>query len=153
MKLFEHKIIAVAIAFASLFVTVGPVFAETVYIQNTVSSYSNSGGDGQDGEDGKDGENGEDGQDGKSGQDGQTVISGNGSASVQIKTTVNGKTIVDINETNSGDGVVSTGTMEVYGTTSATTSAQLSDSERSRIFRLLEQIRLILLNYVSQLFN
>ena len=150
MKLFEHKIIAVAIAFTSLFATVGPVFAETVYVQNTVSSYSNSGGDG---EDGKNGEDGEDGQDGKSGQDGQTVISGNGSASVQIKTTVNGKTIVDINETNSGDGGVSTGTMEVYGTTSATTSAQLSDSERSRIFRLLEQIRLILLNYVSQLFN
>lgn len=146
MKLFEHKIIAVAIAFASLFATVGPVFAESVYIQNTVSSYANSGKDGADGEDG------EDGADGKSGSSGQTVISGSGSASVKIKTTVNGETIVDIDETHSGDGTVSTSsTTEVIG--DAKVAVELSDEERANIFRLLEQIRLILISYVSQLFN
>lgn len=146
MKLFEHKIIAVAIVFVSLFATVGPVFAESVYIQNSVSSYSNSGGQGEDGEDGKDGEDGEDGQDGRSGSDGQTIISGNGKASVSIKTTVNGETIVDINESNSASGTTSKDK-------EATTSPQLSESERTNILRLLDQIRLILISYVSQLFN
>jgi len=168
MKLFEHKIIAVAIAFTSLFATVGPVFAESVYIQNTVSSYSNTGGDGVDvpcgtstpvasgasdgrceqSEPGRGGQDGEDGEDGESGSDGATVISGTGSATVKIKTTVNGETIVDIDESYSGNGAVSASGTEVH----KNGNSELSASERSNILRLLEQIRLILINYVSKLF-
>lgn len=144
MKLFEHKIIALAIVLSVSFATVGPVFAESVYIRNTVSSYSNSGGAGEDGEDG---ENGKDGEDGKPGNDGETVISGSGSASVKIKTIVNGETVVDIDETYFGEVKSATSTAVVKGNV----SFELSESERTRILNLLEQIRRILMHYVSQL--
>lgn len=146
MNRLDHKLIVLMIAFASVFGVLSQAQADSVYIQNTINAYSNTGGRSYDGQDGQDGADGADGEDGRSGSDGETVISGNGDATVRLKTTIDGQTVVDITKQYDGD------EDDAYRSTDTKTNAEMSAAERQRLLEILYQVRLILVSYVNDLF-
>ena len=143
---------------AAVFSTV-PNVAGAVFIQNSVSSYANSGGQSQSGQAGENGKDGEDGQNGRSG--GATVksiISGDGTATVKLKSAVNGETVIDIekqseNQTSADINIeISQSNESVSENSSSTATSTKKVYSDSQILNLLISIRLKIIEYVSQLF-
>ena len=155
MKSKQSLLILAIFALALGFSTV-PETVKAVSITNTLTSSVNTGGEGRDGRDGADGV---DGKDGQSGTDGKTIISGEGTASVKLKSVVNGETVVDVEKSSNG----SSNSIEIETEASTqiddaeenfdnTASSSLDVSSESKIFSLLTAIRLRIIAYVSQLF-
>jgi hypothetical protein len=146
---------------------VGPAIVQandTQIITNSVQASSHTGNFYSTGADGIDGTDGRPGQNGTDGSDGTNFVEGKSSASTRIISTVDGKTVLDIDETHiSDDGSPAISVAEVI-TSSGTPTQTIGDDseivltieedhEDSRSFKgFLESFRLILLTYVNLLF-
>lgn len=146
-----------------------PVASATTIVNN-VHVQSVSGGqnivNGQDGADGQNGKNGADGQRGQDGADGQSVFSPEAYQAVSVKSTVDGVTIFESNETNLVDkkatvlvatstvSTVGKNTVSVHLTAEAQTEANVeaAESRYEQIQEVVSIIRLLLVSYVSKLF-
>jgi hypothetical protein len=163
------------------------VITNTAYSEVTTGGKSSHGADGadgrdgtdgapgqsgQDGADGVDGRDGEDGKDGRDGADGQAGVSisnfsfGGERASVQVESSINGETVLDIheefsNEATNSAAVHSAAQSEVQTDTAATASVETSleaeaeaepVSTFTRIKNAFVSFQLTILSYVSFIF-
>ena len=161
---YNFKKVFVILVLMTLLCIVGPALVQandTQTISNTVHTSSNTGNFSSAGADGIDGADGRHGQSGTNGSDGTSFVEGKSSASTRIISTVDGKTVLDIDETDvSENGTPATSVAEVttsYGNIETQNvgddSKITSTPEDSKMFKsILESFRLILLTYVKILF-
>lgn len=155
------------IAITTAFMVVIPIRVsanDPSYVTNVVFSSNSTGGqssNGVDGQDGSDGADGQDGTDGRAGKNGQVINSARSEESLRIKSTINGVTVVDIDNSktflNDVDAATithatSSSILEINEKLLSQGSTSVAEDEQSFIYRTLLQLRLMLITYVNKLF-